>query len=851
MATWYYMANQTDRIGPLDDSGMAAVINSGAIIHTTYVFKAGETEWKRASDYPELFMKTAEAQPAIADTSTGNNLLPWTVRPINGTDGSWGVELDFSGLNADEGQKALQLIQMYHNASLSKQFPRIASGSHRQAISFFFHSVSEKPNNLFSLAPLDGEKVTVLRSVLAGMANELHAKQLGLWLVDPRLAFHADGQYHVVPSFWMPAFAARSVSYKGLAPEWRDNGSQAKVDIYAIACACFQALTGEQHDPDAKRLPGEIIPETAAWDIALACALRDDPSRRPKDLASWLAEQPQSNHEQMQIQQTKPRIEQPIAVTKVNKQPEEQTQRKESIRKSKVVRPAKKAKKQRSKKRRGIVKAFVVIALLGIAGFIGNFYWNVVPRLNLFGNWEENQLSTQSEAILPHVNNKGKEQKISDTVMVAAWMSKTPLNTHDTLSERYESNDGGVFFPGANLMSIAAGEGRNDIMELLGQSGVSFTDKDSKGIAPIHYAARKGRVFALQWLKDHGADLNALDNEGLAAIHFAALNNSVPALQWLKDNDADMHAKSDSGGEIVHWAAMFGRVAVLQWCKDSGMDLAIQCSDGKTPVHWAVQDDSMQALPWLRDNGMNIQARSNNGGTPIHWAAALGKVSALQWLKDNGADLNARIANGETAAHWAAAIGSIPALQWLKDNGAKMHAQTSAGVTPREMAEKRGKVDAARWLANIDRDGATSLNRTATAGSVPESSRHKDNNADVNAKDKDGTTAVHLAAGKGNLSELKRLKDKGADLNVRDNEGCTPVHYAAFGGNLEVLQWLKNNGADLAARDNKRNTAFNWAASSKASTAVVREIFLWLADNGVEPGKIMDARQALGASSGR
>lgn len=58
-------------------------------------------------------------------------------------------------------------------------------------------------------------------------------------------------------------------------------------------------------------------------------------------------------------------------------------------------------------------------------------------------------------------------------------------------------------------------------------------NEQSKGKAPLHYAARYNRADIVKMLIENGADLEAKSNTGLTAIDFAKASNATDALNVL------------------------------------------------------------------------------------------------------------------------------------------------------------------------------------------------------------------------------------------------------------------------------------------------------------------------------
>lgn len=284
MPTWYYMSNLNERIGPLEDAALRQAIAAGVLQADSPVFKVGNNEWNRAKDFPTLF----QIPPA---PPVGISELPWSVKEVVNADGAWGSELRFPDISAHEHQILSGLLQKYMTAQ-SPPLPKVSATADGGGLVFVFPPTTDEGKAALANTPMESGEVEALRVSLLRTAVTLHRHGLGLWVVEQRLLFRADGQYLLAPSFWFPAFAGRGGTIAGTAPEWRDVSSQPQADIYAIACACFTAITRKEYDPATQLLPGDLLPSAKAWDAVLDPALRQNPTRRPKSIDEWLTTMP-------------------------------------------------------------------------------------------------------------------------------------------------------------------------------------------------------------------------------------------------------------------------------------------------------------------------------------------------------------------------------------------------------------------------------------------------------------------------------------------------------------------------------------------------------------------------------
>lgn len=286
MSTWYYSPDNKEKIGPLDDGAMAQAVAQGRVRADTAVFRVGDAAWQYARSFPELFALSGSVRKTGAD-----GVLPWSVEFVDDADGWWGVELGFDGVGAEESRTLSRFFQYYHSCAFDG-LPRIAQGRRAGTMLFLFPPRREAPQLVFSHAPVSREAACVLQDTLVATAETLHAGNLGMWTVDPRMTFYLEGVCRVVPAFWLPAFASREEMYPGTAAEWRESDPQPRADIYAIASACFFAVSGKQHNAGDSARPGDVLPAAAPWDPILEPALRVFSSPGPYGVREWVGASP-------------------------------------------------------------------------------------------------------------------------------------------------------------------------------------------------------------------------------------------------------------------------------------------------------------------------------------------------------------------------------------------------------------------------------------------------------------------------------------------------------------------------------------------------------------------------------
>eukprot|EP00756_Hemistasia_phaeocysticola_P044148 Hpha_TRINITY_DN17755_c0_g1::TRINITY_DN17755_c0_g1_i1::g.46385::m.46385 len=146
-------------------------------------------------------------------------------------------------------------------------------------------------------------------------------------------------------------------------------------------------------------------------------------------------------------------------------------------------------------------------------------------------------------------------------------------------------------FCGWTPVHQAAGDGDSAVLRLMTSRcpGVVRV-RSSKGVSPLHVAARRGCVRSAGALLAAGAKPNVTCDEGWTPLHSAALTGAPRVVRILTSSGADVDARSTQGATPLHVAAASGSrscaLALQQWGADTAAQLP-HC--GSTPAHLAAK----------------------------------------------------------------------------------------------------------------------------------------------------------------------------------------------------------------------------------------------------------------------
>jgi ankyrin repeat protein len=180
------------------------------------------------------------------------------------------------------------------------------------------------------------------------------------------------------------------------------------------------------------------------------------------------------------------------------------------------------------------------------------------------------------------------------------------------------------------------------MVTMLLEKGAKANVKDHFGKTPAFIAANDGHNGALIVLGKFGADFNVPDKVGVYPIHRSARNGHLSAISTLLTFKARVNVQTkDEGATPLHLCMPEGCLACAKMLIEHGASIDAQDHDGATPLIWAVQRGDIEIVKLLLEKGSAVNARDNMGRTPLIWAATKNDLSALiKLLIKHGADLS-------------------------------------------------------------------------------------------------------------------------------------------------------------------------------------------------------------------
>ena len=166
----------------------------------------------------------------------------------------------------------------------------------------------------------------------------------------------------------------------------------------------------------------------------------------------------------------------------------------------------------------------------------------------------------------------------------------------------------------------ACEEGRNEIVSLFLNTGMSVDTCDERLWTPLMFAAFNGNEEIVTMLLKKKADINHRDNAGYAPLHWAAFNGHAKIVELLLSNRADANARSNHGWTALLQAATRGHLSVCYILIDKGADVNAISNDGWASLHKASANGHLPVVMLLLSKGANAKVTYSDGTTPLDLA---------------------------------------------------------------------------------------------------------------------------------------------------------------------------------------------------------------------------------------
>jgi ankyrin repeat protein len=278
---------------------------------------------------------------------------------------------------------------------------------------------------------------------------------------------------------------------------------------------------------------------------------------------------------------------------------------------------------------------------------------------------------------------------------------------------------------GSTPMHVAAGLGRNEIIDFLLASGAILDVSDNWQRTPLFSAVINHRISTVQLLLEKGAEVNHNDEDHCTPLMWTAKVNGQNLTKALLEKGAERLATDKLGNTAIHHAAGKGHLVVTEMLYLQREDLNAKNKLGETPLHLACRNNRERVVRALLRIGVDTDVWTTPPGlpedkivggsetlrveeahpalllacTPLHYACAFGHYAPATLLLDHGALVNANQENGKSPLMLAVESGHTGLVSFLVESGANVNTATAgAQMTALHIAVMKGFLDITKLL---------------------------------------------------------------------------------------------------------------------------------------------------------
>ncbi|XP_033116286.1 serine/threonine-protein phosphatase 6 regulatory ankyrin repeat subunit C-like [Anneissia japonica] len=185
-------------------------------------------------------------------------------------------------------------------------------------------------------------------------------------------------------------------------------------------------------------------------------------------------------------------------------------------------------------------------------------------------------------------------------------------------------------------LHFAAGEGNDELVDLLIAHGAKVDLADRLGRAPLHWAILQGMVTCAKKIGEHG-DVSLLDTQdklGMRPLHYALQMNHDNISTNLIHQGCDVDAEDIRGQSGLVYASSSGRTDMCGVILENSKNKNSVDRNGWTALHHAAHKDHTKICNFLLDHGIDGNVQNNDGHTAMVLAVIKGNVETVKILCD-------------------------------------------------------------------------------------------------------------------------------------------------------------------------------------------------------------------------
>ncbi|MFS0755599.1 ankyrin repeat domain-containing protein [Noviherbaspirillum sp. 1P10PC] len=354
---------------------------------------------------------------------------------------------------------------------------------------------------------------------------------------------------------------------------------------------------------------------------------------------------------------------------------------------------------------------------------------------------------------------------------------------------------------GDSALSLAAGAGRDEVVELLLLKKAQPDQASHGGRTPLAYAAAGGHLHTATLLLATGAQVNGSGKGGKPPLAIAAQRGDSALAALLLENKASLDLADRHGWTAFHHAAAMGHVALAERLRGKGA--------AQLPLPAAQRPEADGQSAAGKESGKQSEQGVVPGG-----ASSVTTTATVANVTTASTTATAITVATTTATSTATTVTSIVATQpaYVAPAAPAMPAMpvgpAMESPTALRKAVERNDVEALHQIVAAHPGQRATLNQpiafTRQRGPLPAGSY----------------TLLMLAAVHGHVAMVEALLALGVDVNARGSADRTALMLAVDNRRLDVAETLLKAGAEVDAQAADGSTAVMLALARRDPVAV-------------------------------
>ncbi|XP_071953816.1 uncharacterized protein [Antedon mediterranea] len=248
-------------------------------------------------------------------------------------------------------------------------------------------------------------------------------------------------------------------------------------------------------------------------------------------------------------------------------------------------------------------------------------------------------------------------------------------------------------------------QGMDESAKKIGEQGEpeALDRQDKLGMCPIHYALQQSNDSISTNLIKQGCDVDALDVRGQSGLAYASSNGRTDMCGLILDNSKNKNSVDSKGWTALHHAARKNHANICHFLLEHGLDGGVKNDEGHTALVVAVINESMETVKTLCEkmDGWPLVA-DDKGRYPIHYAAERGHHDIMELLINElkrkcdsepimKTVLSSQDSVGASPLQMAAILNFKACCQLLLDNGVNIEDNVRPHLVRMELIEDTRK----------------------------------------------------------------------------------------------------------------------------------------------------------------